>query len=400
MLLANFDSIALDWIARFSVGGTHLNYYIVKQLPVLQPAVFLQKGPSYQTYAEFLSPRILELSYTAWDLEPFALDLGYNGPPFIWDEERRFQIRCELDAAFFHLYLPADKNGNWRPARKDEGNPYNETPEQLKELECHFPKPRDAVGYILDTFPIVRRKDEDAHGEYRTKRVILEIYDAMQEAIRTGQPYQTRLDPPPGPPLDADGNLVRYADIAANLPPHIHLPRSVERPVAADLDSSLADDTWARPRVDQRPETGVQLAAILKAMIGPLPARQVRLAVLFALEPRLLLPYMNDEEAASWRRLIGAEADPLPQGTSAFVAQNDQAWGAAVRNLRANGHLIEDVQAGTWAPGDNLDRFPPSEWADGRARMVLDVLQRHAIDTVVAALPDDLRDLVNDVAAA
>ena len=49
----------------------------------------------------------------------------------------------------------------------------------------------------MDTFPIVKRKDEAAHGEYRTKRVILEIYDAMQQAIETGQPYQTLLDPPP-----------------------------------------------------------------------------------------------------------------------------------------------------------------------------------------------------------
>ena len=53
------------------------------------------------------------------------------------------------------------------------------------------------MAYILDTFPIVKRKDEKEHGEYRTKRVILEIYDRMQQAIATGQPYQTLLDPPP-----------------------------------------------------------------------------------------------------------------------------------------------------------------------------------------------------------
>ena len=65
----------------------------------------------------------------------------------------------------------------------------------------------------MDTFPIVRRKDEAAHdGDYRTKRVILEIYDAMQEAIRTGQPYRTCLDPPPGPPTDARGNYIQPAD--------------------------------------------------------------------------------------------------------------------------------------------------------------------------------------------
>ena len=104
--------------------------------------------------------------YTAWDLQPFAHDCGYDGPPFRWDEERRFLLRCELDAAYFHLYGIA----------------------------------RDDVDYIMETFPIVKRKDVAAHGEYRTKRVILEIYDAMQQAMDTGEPYQTRLDPPPADP--------------------------------------------------------------------------------------------------------------------------------------------------------------------------------------------------------
>ena len=30
---------------------------------------------------------------------------------------------------------------------------------------------RDDADYILETFPIVRRKGEQAHGEYRTKRI-------------------------------------------------------------------------------------------------------------------------------------------------------------------------------------------------------------------------------------
>lgn len=57
---------------------------------------------------------------------------------------------------------------------------------------------REDTDYILDTFPIVRRKDQERFGEYRTKRLILEVYDAMQQAIDTGVPYQTVLDPPPG----------------------------------------------------------------------------------------------------------------------------------------------------------------------------------------------------------
>src|SRR5207245_2763982 len=130
---------------------------------------------------------------TAWDMELFARDCGWSGPPFRWDEERRFLLRCELDAAFFHLYLPAEGNGEWHQA---EGG----TAEDLARLKVSFPTPRDAVAYIMDSFPIVRRKDEEKYGDYRTKRVALEIYDAMHESIRTGRPYQTRLDPPPADP--------------------------------------------------------------------------------------------------------------------------------------------------------------------------------------------------------
>ena len=131
------------------------------------------------------SGRVLELTYTAWDLEPFAQDCGWDGPPFRWDDERRFLLRCELDAAFFHLYLGTE--ADWRESG-------------TKELREAFPTPRHAVDYIMETFPIVKRKDEAAHGHYRTKDIILEIYDAMTDAIRTGQPYKTRLDPPPADP--------------------------------------------------------------------------------------------------------------------------------------------------------------------------------------------------------
>ena len=49
----------------------------------------------------------------------------------------------------------------------------------------------------MDTFPIVKRRGEQRYGEYRTKRVILEIYDEMAAAMRGGGAYGTRLEPPP-----------------------------------------------------------------------------------------------------------------------------------------------------------------------------------------------------------
>ena len=155
----------------------------------------------YRRLAVAPNPRVLELLYTGWDLRDFRpADCGWDGPPFRWDEDRRFLLRCELDAAFFHLYLPAEANGDWRSARRSDGCPCDETPEQIADLKRHFPTPRHAVAYILDTFPGVRREDEANHGEYRTKRTILEIYDAMQTSTATGEPYQTRLDPPPTDP--------------------------------------------------------------------------------------------------------------------------------------------------------------------------------------------------------
>ncbi|EKD69020.1 MAG: hypothetical protein ACD_47C00306G0001, partial [uncultured bacterium] len=165
-LSANLTSFAFDFVARQKCGGSHLNFFVYKQLPIILPNTYTQFcfWSHSQTIADWICQRVLELTYTAYDLKPFALDCGYDGPPFKWDEERRFLIRCELDAAYFHLY----------------------------EIS------RDEVDYIMDTFPITQRKDQDKYGCFRTKKVILEIFDEMAEAIKTGKAYQTRLEPAPG----------------------------------------------------------------------------------------------------------------------------------------------------------------------------------------------------------
>jgi hypothetical protein len=233
VLCGIYNSFAFDYLLRSSLGQPSIPQGSFEQIPVPTPERCEQscswsgRPPSTITQQQSLLPRVLELTYTAWDLEPFAQDCGYTGPPFRWDEERRSLLRAELDAAFFHLYLPADENGDWRPARKSDGCPHDESPEDLARLKASFPKPRDAVSYIMDTFPIVRRKDEEKYnGDYRTKRVILEIYDAMQQAIQTGQPAPTPLNPPPGPPTDANGNFLPPEQWdPQNWPSHVHAMR-------------------------------------------------------------------------------------------------------------------------------------------------------------------------------
>jgi len=194
LLCAAYNSFVYDYCLRNATSQPSIPQSTSMQVPV-------PSRGSIHPLLEHLTTQIaIELSFTSWALSEFAREAGYGTAPYRWDEERRFLLRCELDAAFFHLYLPATPDGRWRHARIGDGAVRDETPEELAELSRHFPASRDAVAYIMDTFPIVRRHDEEGFGEYRTKRVVLEIYDEMQRAIDTGLPYQTRLDPPPADP--------------------------------------------------------------------------------------------------------------------------------------------------------------------------------------------------------
>ncbi len=163
-LYANLCSFLFDYVARQKMAGTHLTYGYLKQLPVLPPHSYDKDCPwaPDQRLAGWVTCRVLELSYTTHDLAPFAQDHGDKGPPFRWDEQRRFWLRAELDAAYFHLYG----------------------------------LPHDDVDYVMDTFRAFRNNDPDRFT--RTKKAILDIYDTMTDAIRTGEPYRTVLDPPPG----------------------------------------------------------------------------------------------------------------------------------------------------------------------------------------------------------
>jgi len=161
--VAALCSFVEDYAARQKVGGTTLNFFLVNQFPL--PAL---EAFDRETLG-FVVPRVLELTYTATDLAGLAADLGYDGPPFRWELDRRALIRAELDATMFRLY----------------------------GIE------RDDVDYIMDTFPIVCRRDVDRFGDYRTKRLILERYDALVAADATGLSYGTPLDPPPGDPRAA-----------------------------------------------------------------------------------------------------------------------------------------------------------------------------------------------------
>ena len=144
----------------------------------------------------------------------------------------------------------------------------------------------------------------------------------------------------------------------------------------------------------------LMLAAVLKAMGGPRPIREARLATLLAMQPRLLLASLSGEEAAQWRRLVGPEAAPLAEGVGVLQPVADHAWGQALRNLRGRGYLVEDLAAQTWAPGPGLKKYPTEgQWPEGRAGMVLRVLRQRGPELVLADLSPADREWLNVQAA-
>ena len=153
LVLANMNSLPFDWAARLSVGGTHMSFFILKQLPVLPPEAYLEEAPQGQRWVELIVPRVLELTYTAHDLQGFAQDLGYDGPPFAWDEERRHRLRCELDAIYAHMYHLERTDLEWI-------------------LDAEEPS---------QSFPGLKRNELREFGEYRTQRYVLQAYDQMAQ---------------------------------------------------------------------------------------------------------------------------------------------------------------------------------------------------------------------------
>ena len=144
LLSANLNAMPFDFVTRQKVQGQTLNLFIVEQLPVIAPDAYDRKFGS-TTARALVRDHVLRLTYTAHDMAPFARDLGYDGPPFVWNAEERRHLRTRLDALYFHLYGLS----------------------------------RDDAGYVLDTFPIVRREDEAEFGKYRTRDMTLAYMNAL-----------------------------------------------------------------------------------------------------------------------------------------------------------------------------------------------------------------------------
>jgi N-6 DNA Methylase len=151
-LLGNFNTLAFDYATRQKIGGTHMTFTLVRQLPVLPPESYTPQD------IEFISSRVLELVYTAWDMQPFAQDMGYEGAPFVWNPERRAILRAELDAKYAKLY--------------------GLTRDELRYIL--YPKGVYGEEFPSETFRVLRDKEMKKYGEYRTQGLVLEAWDELE----------------------------------------------------------------------------------------------------------------------------------------------------------------------------------------------------------------------------
>jgi hypothetical protein len=149
---ANLSSLILDFIVRQKVGGSNFSFFMIKQLPVLPPESYTPQD------IEFISSRVLELVYTAWDMQPFAQDMGYQGAPFVWNPERRAILRAELDAKYAKLY--------------------GLTRDELR----YILDPSDVYGaeFPSETFRVLKSKEMKEYDEYRTQRLVLAAWDLLE----------------------------------------------------------------------------------------------------------------------------------------------------------------------------------------------------------------------------
>ena len=137
--------------------STHLNWYIAEQLPIVPLERYRAVSFGPKTAEEIVREAVLELTYTAHDMAPFARAMGHvddDGevlPPFPWDDQRRLNLRAKLDALYFHLYGVTD---------------------------------RDDIRYIYSTFPIVERDEKAVYGANRSRDLCL----AWTSALAAGQP--------------------------------------------------------------------------------------------------------------------------------------------------------------------------------------------------------------------
>lgn len=93
--VAGINSLPYDYLARQRISGIHLNVTTFDQLPL---------PDATDADLDCVVPLALELAYTSESLRPLAEQVGHYGPPYTFNEDRREDLRHELDVFFAKKY--------------------------------------------------------------------------------------------------------------------------------------------------------------------------------------------------------------------------------------------------------------------------------------------------------
>jgi len=181
LLIANLNSIVFDFCARQKIGGVHLDFHQIKQLVAISP----EKHNIFDS--SFIKSRALELLYTSRELDNFAQDMGYDGPPFKWYEDHRAVLKAELDAYYAKLYGLNRKQLRYilDPADLTESelrnilDPWEEVSDPLDPEG--YDSRRQASTFPGETFRVLKTKEIRKYGEYRTRRLVLEAWERLEK---------------------------------------------------------------------------------------------------------------------------------------------------------------------------------------------------------------------------
>jgi hypothetical protein len=332
-LLANLNSLMLDFVSRQKVGGTNLAFFYLKQFPILPPEFYTEPRLA------FITPKVLELTYTSHSLAPFARDLGHDGPPFTWDEDRRALLRADLDAFYARAY--------------------GLTRDELR----YILDPTDVKGpdYPSETFRVLKEKEIRHHGEYRTRRLVLAAWDRMA----------------------ADGT---FAGLGLGHPEADFSVPTVVLPTLPDLPGGA----WTWPvTIQMRDRLRYAAQYALWLMEPATDGSHIRFAIASLAEPALLTPLLAANERDHWVRLVGSEAQSS-QGAVRLRPDLNAAWRSMFEQMITSGQLAEGAD-GTWAQGQHFNAagLDANSIHAQRAAYVLRAVRGLAIGNLTAAIAQE-----------
>ena len=185
---STMSSLCIDFLIRQKVT-TNLNYFFIESLPVPRENVKNRGMITAKATRLFCCNKDFaqlwgKLFSTDWQSPnfwyPTSAPIDTYGP--VHEQEIRRRLRDEAKN-LTPGWGPQCGVHNRLPDRRDTGDRAQLRAEIDAYVAHLYGLTRDDFAYILDTFPVLKRKEEQAFGEFMSKRKCLEEYDRISKLL-------------------------------------------------------------------------------------------------------------------------------------------------------------------------------------------------------------------------